>query len=191
MKPMLASLFFAVTVTVGAAQTHEHPQSRTPDRAHSPSTPYAGLQDREIKALSAQQVDELHSGKGMSLALAAELNGYPGPAHVLELQDALQLTRDQQKETANLVQQMKLDAQRLGQGVLAAEAQLDRLFKNGQPSATTVSQAVEAAARAHAALRASHLGFHLRMVEVLTPAQTAAYQRLRGYAAVASAPGRP
>lgn len=191
MKTFLASLFFAATTTVCAAQTHEHPQSGKSDGAHSTSTPYAGYQNREIKALSAQQVDDLQSGRGMSLALAAELNGYPGPAHVLELGEALQLTHDQRKETANLVQQMKLDAQRLGQGVLAAEAQLDRLFKTGQPNATTVSAAVEHAAHAHATLRASHLSFHLRMVEVLTPAQTAAYHRLRGYAAVASAPGRP
>ena len=41
-------------------------------------SPYAGMQSRSIKALSAQQIDDLRAGRGMGLALAAELNGYPG-----------------------------------------------------------------------------------------------------------------
>jgi hypothetical protein len=57
--------------------------------------PYAGLQMRPIKALSEQQVADLSSGRGMGLALAAELNGYPGPSHVLELADKLDLTTEQ------------------------------------------------------------------------------------------------
>jgi hypothetical protein len=50
--------------------------------------PYAGLEGRSIKALSEQQVADLRAGRGMVLALAAELNGYPGPMHVLELADS-------------------------------------------------------------------------------------------------------
>jgi hypothetical protein len=54
-------------------------------------TPYAGMQTRSIKALSEKQVADLGAGRGMGLALAAELNGYPGPSHVLELADQLVL----------------------------------------------------------------------------------------------------
>ena len=49
--------------------------------------PYAGMETRPIKALSEQQIADLRTGRGMSLALAAELNGYTGsdqghrPAH--------------------------------------------------------------------------------------------------------------
>ena len=50
-------------------------------------SPCAGMQARSIKALSEQQVADLKAGRGMGLALSAELNGYPGPAHVLELSD--------------------------------------------------------------------------------------------------------
>ena len=53
----------------GVAQQHQH--------GHSP---YAGLQQRGVKALSDQQLGDLRAGRGMGLALAAELNGYPGPA---------------------------------------------------------------------------------------------------------------
>jgi len=56
---------------------------------------YAGMQTRSIKALSEQQVADLKAGRGMGLALPAELNGYPGPIHVLELSDQLGLSADQ------------------------------------------------------------------------------------------------
>jgi hypothetical protein len=51
--------------------------------------PYTGMQARSVKALSEQQVADLQAGRGMGLALAAELNGYPGPIHVLELGEPL------------------------------------------------------------------------------------------------------
>ena len=38
---------------------------------------YAGLQERPIRALSEQQIADLKAGRGIGLALAAELNGYP------------------------------------------------------------------------------------------------------------------
>ena len=44
----------------------------------SAQKPYAGMQTRSIKALSDQQVADLGAGRGMGLAMAAELNGYPG-----------------------------------------------------------------------------------------------------------------
>ena len=47
--------------------------------------PYAGLEARAIKSLSAADVQELRRGGGWGLALPAELNGVPGPAHLLEL----------------------------------------------------------------------------------------------------------
>jgi hypothetical protein len=56
-------------------------------------SPYAGMQTRPIKALSKQQVVDLKAGRGMGLALAAELNSYPGPIHVLS--DKLGLTPEQ------------------------------------------------------------------------------------------------
>ncbi len=54
--------------------------------AQSPGS-YAG-----IKALSAEQIADLRTGRGMSFALAAELNGCPGPRHVLKLAEQLGLT---------------------------------------------------------------------------------------------------
>jgi hypothetical protein len=46
--------------------------------------PYAGQQARSIKALSDEEIAALRKGEGMGMAKAAELNGYPGPVHVLQ-----------------------------------------------------------------------------------------------------------
>src|SRR3569623_1713127 len=70
-------------------------------------TPYTGMQTRPIKALSEQQIADLGAGRGMGLALAAELNGYPGPSHVLELGDRLELTPDQRNQIQRLFDAMK------------------------------------------------------------------------------------
>src|SRR5262247_2210822 len=67
-----------------------------------PQQPYAGLETRTIKALSDQQIADLRAGRGMSLALAAELNGFPGPAHVLELAEQLALSEQQRSKVQDL-----------------------------------------------------------------------------------------
>ena len=77
--------------------------------------PYAGLQERPVKALSEREVADLRAGRGMGLALAAELNGYPGPLHVLEHADALGLTPEQRGRSQALFDAMKADAVPLGQ----------------------------------------------------------------------------
>ena len=41
------------------------------------ATPYAGFQDRQIKGLSDEDIEELRRGAGWGLALPAELNGLP------------------------------------------------------------------------------------------------------------------
>ena len=81
-------------------------------KQHRNQTPYAGLQQRAIKALSDGQIADLRTGRGMGLALAAELNGYPGPLHVLELKDQLQLTADQKQRFQHLYDSMKAEASR-------------------------------------------------------------------------------
>src|SRR6185295_20016721 len=91
-------------------------------------TPYAGMQTRPVKALSEQQVSDLSAGRGMGLALAAELNGYPGPSHVLELADKLQLSADQRARIKALFDSMKAEALPLGAKLIAQEADLDRQF---------------------------------------------------------------
>src|SRR6202165_5722338 len=94
----------------------------------SAQTPYAGMQTRPIKALSDQQIADLRAGRGVGLALAAELNGYPGPSHVLELADKLDLTTDQRTKVQGLFDSMKAEAIPLGARLIEQEAALDKQF---------------------------------------------------------------
>lgn len=142
---------------------------------------YAGLQNRTIKALSDEQISDLRAGKGMSYALAAELNGYPGPAHVLDMAGALGLTHEQEQATAKLKNEMTAEAIGLGEQLIAAEMALDRLFKEKTADIEQVSLASQEAARVQAMLRAAHLCYHLRMAQLLTAAQIDKYRQLRGY----------
>src|SRR5438309_7495936 len=94
--------------------------------AANAQTPYAGMQTRPIKALSEQQVADLGAGRGMGLALAAELNGYPGPSHVLELADKLDLSAAQRASVQKLFDSMKAEAVPLGAKLIEQEADLDQ-----------------------------------------------------------------
>lgn len=149
--------------------------------------PYAGMQERSIKALSAEQIADLEAGRGMGFALAAELNGYPGPVHVIELADPLRLTQEQRARMKGLVQSMKADAIPLGERLIAQEAELDRQFAQKSVSEASLLAATSAIGATQADLRAAHLKYHLLTVEALTPAQVQRYRELRGYAE-ASAP---
>lgn len=150
------------------------------------ATPYAGLQAREIKALSPEEARGLLEGQGMRLALAAELNGYPGPTHVLELAEPLQLTPAQRSATQALMHSHKTEARDLGAQTLAAERELDLAFARKTVTDAELSRLTARIGELQARLRAAHLRTHLQQTALLTPHQLHRYQRLRGYAA---APG--
>ena len=143
--------------------------------------PYAGMQARSIKALSQEQVSDLSAGRGMGLALAAELNGYPGPAHVLELADKLELSSDQRNQIATLFNSMKAEAQPLGAELIKEESDLDRLFASRSITPESLKTSTAAIAVTQGALREAHLKYHLSTAAVLTREQMHRYAELRGY----------
>src|SRR5262249_3240429 len=152
----------------------------TSARANSPS-PYAGQEVREIKALSPEEISDYLSGKGMGLAKAAELNGYPRPAHVLELAAQLGLTPEQRAATEALFQKMQERAMVLGRELVEAEGTLDRLFASHSASSEAVKVSLTRIARLQGELRQVHLDAHIAQAAVLTAAQITTYARLRGY----------
>jgi Spy/CpxP family protein refolding chaperone len=149
---------------------------------HGPHSPYAGLEAREIKALSPEQIADLKAGRGIGLALAAELNGYPGPRHVLDLAQELALTNEQHRRTSELFEAMRQETGALGERLIEAERALDRLFAEKRATPQSVAAAAQSAGTIQGELRAAHLRYHLAMMEVLTPQQIQAYNHLRGYA---------
>lgn len=143
--------------------------------------PYAGFQARPVKALPDQQIDDLKAGRGMGLALAAELNGYPGPVHVLELATPLGLSDDQRAKVTALFDAMKQEAVALGERLIAAESALDRQFADKTITASSLGEATRDIASLQGELRLAHLKYHLATLELLTPEQAARYSTLRGY----------
>ncbi|TAJ37466.1 MAG: hypothetical protein EPO67_02805 [Reyranella sp.] len=148
--------------------------------AQSPQ-PYAGQETRSVKALSPQQIDDLRAGRGMGLALAAELNGYPGPMHVLELADRLALDGAQKEKVQALFAAMRQEAIGVGERLIAAETALDRQFAERRITEASLAEGTQAVAALQGELRATHLRYHLATVAMLSPAQVARYGELRGY----------
>ena len=165
-------------LTASGTQVVAQHQRHTPPPA---SSTYVGLETRALKALSDNQKDDLKAGRGMRLALAAELNGYPGPLHVLELADKLMLSQKQRAQMQALIHAMKQETIAIGEGVIAAETTLDRLFAEKRADAASLSQAMKTVAHTQGRLREAHLRYHLDTRNALTPEQTASYARLRGY----------
>jgi len=150
--------------------------------------PYAGQQSRDTTALSADDQQELLKGEGWGLAKAAEFNGAPGPAHLLELKKEIGLSAEQVKDIEAMHAQMKAQAIKLGKTYIKTEQDIDNYFRSGQFSDEALRQKVDAAAQALANLRFLHLSYHHRTLEVVTPTQVATYNKLRGYAATPSDP---
>jgi Spy/CpxP family protein refolding chaperone len=144
-------------------------------------TPYAGMQSRPIKALSDQQIADLGAGRSMGLALAAELNGYPGPVHVLELADKLELSADQRAQVQGLFDAMKAEALPLGSRLIAQKSELDRQFASRTVTPASLKAATETIAATQGSLRETHLKYHLSTASILTPDQMRRYAELRGY----------
>ena len=145
------------------------------------SRPYAGMQARTIKALSPEQIADLKAGRGMSLALPAELNGYPGLRHVLEFAEQLGLTDQQRADVQRLFDDMTTEAIPLGEKLIAQEAELDRLFAARVVTPSGLGSATAAIGATQAELRNAHLKYHLLTSGLLTAAQMQRYSQLRGY----------
>lgn len=143
--------------------------------------PYAGDEARDIAALSDDRIAGLEAGAGLGYALSAELNGWPGPLHVLEIAEEIGLSDDVRAEVEAIRQEMLTEAQALGRDLIAAEARLDALFDTDAPEPEAVSVATAEIAGIEGRLRAAHLTAHLRTTPLLTRHQKTLYARARGY----------
>ena len=145
------------------------------------TSPYAGQEARQIKALSATEIAAYVEGKGQGFAKPAELNGYPGPMHVLELSDQLALTSQQKAASSALLATHKAQVRELGLNFIAAEAALEKLFSSKLATADALRIAIDESAKIHSQIRAAHLETHLQQTALLSNEQNTLYQRLRGY----------
>jgi Spy/CpxP family protein refolding chaperone len=158
------------------------PFSTLAQHNHGAQSPYAGMQNRVIKSLSDNDIQELRRGGGWGLALSAELNGMPGPAHLLELKDQIPLTSDQVTKTQALLEEMRNAAIPTGERLIAAEKALEAAFAAGKVDEPSLRRLLTEAESARSELRFIHLSQHLKTVKFLKPEQVQRYNVLRGYA---------
>lgn len=158
------------------------PLSSLAQHSQGSQTPYAGMQHRAIKSLSDNDVKELRRGGGWGLALAAELNGMPGPAHLLELKDQIPLTSEQVAKTQALFDDMRKGAVAAGERLIVAETALEAAFSKGAVDESSLRRLLAESEAARTELRYIHLSQHYKTVQFLKPDQIKKYNILRGYA---------
>lgn len=174
----LLALLAAIAPVTPAAAQHEGPAAH-----HSA---YAEQESSGIAALSRQEHDDLLAGAGHGLARAAELHSYPGPRHVLDLAGELELTDEQREAVTAIHATMLATAQRLGAEIVEREQRLDMRFAHGHIGETDLRELTAEIAALYGRLRFAHLAAHLETRAVLSAAQGAAYDRLRGYGSAAA-----
>jgi hypothetical protein len=164
---------FAAALTLPAVAQHQ---------------PYSGQHEREIKALSADEVKQYLSGAGMGYAKVAELNRFPGPSHALELAEQLGLSVEQRSAIKALMDSHKVEARAIGKRLVEAERLLEELFRSGHVPQAALAEAVARAASLYGEYRLSHLETHRRLRPLLSDEQVARYDALRGYETSAAQP---
>jgi Spy/CpxP family protein refolding chaperone len=163
---MLTATFFVVFV---------------PSVALSQHSPYAGEEGREIKALSASEIEGYLDARGMGFGKVAELNHYPGPKHVLDMAIDLKISDEQHDAVEAAYEAMRSAALRLGNQLVLKERELDAHFAAGNATETLTRDLIAEIARIRGELRFAHVRAHLEMRALLTPEQIERYDELRGY----------
>ncbi len=143
---------------------------------------YQGQESRTIKSLSADDIRQLEQGKGWGLAKAAELNGMPGPSHILQMKTEISLSEEQEFKVRALFEEMQSQAIALGKELVALEKTLNESFANRSINDTQLLDQLNSIAQVRRDLRFIHLAAHLKTPDILSTWQIEEYNRLRGYA---------
>ena len=162
-----ALLFLSIAFTSAASKSHQ---------SH-----YAGQEGRKIKSLSSKDIQDLQSGAGWGLAKPAELNGVPGPIHVLELTQDLGLSKEQVEQIEAIWSKMNQKAIDEGNRYIAAEQKIENFFASQSENINQLEDLLNQSSQHLANLRKIHLSAHLETLPVLSLHQIKKYNVLRGY----------
>src|SRR5918995_1866903 len=186
------SIYGTTNVTARIAEQHAIENYLNNDTDSAPSSPssssqvspYAGQEIRNIKSLSDSDVQSLRNGTGEAfggVAKLAELNGYPGPRHVLDMGSELQLTDRQRMEIELIYQNMSNKAKSIGVAIIAIEQDMDRALANKTITEENLQLMLDKSGDLYGQLRFVHLSAHLDTVQMLTVEQVQMYNKIRGY----------
>ena len=142
---------------------------------------YIGQENRDIKSLSSEDINELRTGAGWGLAKAAELNGLPGPKHILEMKKEIELSTEQERMVSALFKEMNKEAIELGNKYIEYEKELNNRFAERNIDENVLEELLEKISETYKSLRYTHLAAHLKASNILTKSQIKKYNKLRGY----------
>ncbi len=125
--------------------------------------------------------DSLLTGAGMAMAMVAEMNGYPGPKHALELKEQLGISKEQVTKIVDIANNVENSAKLKGEEIVAAEQVLNKSFENGTLNEKALRAILERIGKLRGELRFIHLQAHLRMKQILSPNQIQRYNEIRGH----------
>ncbi len=180
-KLWILTLVVCVIAIVSSQNAGSNIRVKAQVEATPTPTAYSDLLLSDIRGIDAKTIAAYQKGEGAGLALPAELNGYPGPRHVLELADKLGLTEDQRQKIKALADEMLPQAIELGNQILSKERDLELAFRSSTIDENFLQQQVTSIAELQGKLRVVHLRTHLATVKILSPAQIMQYNMLRGY----------
>ncbi len=168
------TLYFLSLIVILSASAHAENSSKFVSK-------YVGEEQRAIKSLSTEDLNELKAGAGWGLAKAAELNGLPGPKHILEMKNEIELSPEQEKEITGLFESMKSRAVILGNELIDLERELNNHFAQNTIDESLLSSLLEKISATYMKLRFVHLATHLKTPGILGREQIKKYNQLRGY----------
>jgi hypothetical protein len=188
----LSSIYGSTNVTNGSPEQHMAGNNFNDDTDNMPSSaasssqisPYSGQEIRVIKSLSDNDVQSLQNGTGEAfggIAKLAELNGYPGPRHVLDIAQELQLTDRQRMEIELIYQNMSNNAKSIGSAIIGVEQDMDEAFANKTITEEDLIALLDKSANLYGQLRFIHLSAHLDTAQIMTTEQIQMYNEMRGY----------
>ena len=149
--------------------------------------PYAVVEPPLICTLTVNDTEDVKEGNGMGLALAGELNGYPGPRHAIDLAEQLHLSPDQVAKLNEFYAAMKSETMPMGATLIAQERSLNDDFAARTVTLSSLETHSRLIVESQATRRTAHLKYHLATAAILTAAQIQRYEELRGYKGNASA----
>lgn len=184
-SPFLLILATLLLLGAGCATTEQEVAVKTDDAVPNYTSPYVGEETRDIKSLSETDIESLTEGSGVAfggMAKLAELNGYPGPRHLLDMVDTeMNFTDEQLEQIEEIYKEMRDDAIQLGEQIIDIERELNDSFVDGTVTQKNLEDRVNESAEIYGQLRYVHLSAHLKMMGILTGEQIQLYNDLRGY----------
>ena len=139
-----------------------------------------GMGGGMLGGVSAQEKEALLKGAGLGAGMIAMMNGYPGPKHVLEMGDELELTAAQRESIGTIYGKVKAESVKYGTELVEKDEELAALFASGSVSTDKVEKLSRDIGELQGRVRAEHLNAHVETFDALTPAQREMLAEMQG-----------